>query len=59
MCLGITPRRSSVVHANARTSVFARRLMVERVAAGFTVRDGIGRDVQDHGFRDDTRGLDH
>src|ERR1700761_821429 len=35
MCLGITPRRSSVVHANARTTVFARRLMVERVAAGW------------------------
>src|SRR6201995_1162624 len=35
MCLGITPRRSSVVHANARTNVFARTLMVERVAAGW------------------------
>src|ERR1700761_6045062 len=35
MCLGIAPRRSSVAHANARTNVFARKLMIERVAAGW------------------------
>src|SRR4051812_26464003 len=35
MCLAFTRRRSSVVHASARTNVFARRLMVERVAAGW------------------------
>src|SRR4051794_11683125 len=35
MCLAFTRRRSSMVHANARTNLFARRLMVERVAAGW------------------------
>src|SRR4051795_8397423 len=35
MCLAFAPGRSSVVHANARTSLFARRLIVERVAAGW------------------------
>src|SRR3954469_2192347 len=35
MCLAFTRRRSSVSHANARTNLFARRLMVERVAAGW------------------------
>ncbi|HEY6748872.1 MAG TPA: leucine zipper domain-containing protein, partial [Mycobacteriales bacterium] len=37
MCLAFTRRRSSVAHASARTNVFARRLMVERVAAGWPV----------------------
>src|SRR5690348_6363395 len=31
----LSARRSSVAHANARTNVFARRLMVERVKAGW------------------------
>src|SRR3954454_24746164 len=35
MCLASARRRSSVSHANARTNLFARRLMVERVAAGW------------------------
>src|SRR3954449_400613 len=35
MCLAFTRRRSSVSHANARTNLFARRLIVERVAAGW------------------------
>jgi hypothetical protein len=30
-------RRSSLAHANARTNLFARRLIVERVAAGWPV----------------------
>jgi transposase InsO family protein len=35
MCLGIYSQEVLVVHANARTNVFARRLMVDRVAAGW------------------------
>src|SRR5690348_8076307 len=35
MCLAFTRRRSSTAHANARTNLFARRLIVERVAAGW------------------------
>src|SRR2546423_8395640 len=35
MCLAFTRRRSSVSHANARTNLFARRLIVDRVAAGW------------------------
>src|SRR3954454_20985978 len=35
MCLASARRRSSVSHANARTNLFARRLIVERVAAGW------------------------
>src|SRR5881398_1958638 len=35
MCLAFTRRRSSVAHANARTNLFARRLIVQRVAAGW------------------------
>src|SRR3954469_6902993 len=35
MCLAFTRRRSSVSHANARTNLFARRLIIERVAAGW------------------------
>src|SRR3954468_23792803 len=35
MCLAFTRRRSSMVHANARTNLFARRLMVQRVAGGW------------------------
>src|SRR5512132_2338683 len=35
MCLALTRRRSSMAHASARTNLFARRLMVERVAAGW------------------------
>src|SRR5437879_2126370 len=35
MYLASARRRSSMVHANARTNLFARRLIVERVAAGW------------------------
>src|SRR5512132_1271945 len=35
MCLVFTRRRSSMAHANDRTNLFARRLMVERVGAGW------------------------
>src|SRR5947209_20576282 len=35
MCLASLRRRSSVAHANARTNLFARKLMVQRVAAGW------------------------
>src|ERR1700710_939718 len=35
MGLAFTRRRSSMAHANARTNLFARRLMVDRVAAGW------------------------
>ena len=36
MCLAFTLTEVLVAHANARTNLFARRLMVERVAAGWS-----------------------
>jgi len=35
MCLGIHTKEVLLAHVNARTNVFARRLIVERVAAGW------------------------